>query len=129
MNSLLKKDIPFHWNAAQAKSFSDLKVDLTHAPVLAFPDYKAPFYFIHGCFCLGTSAVLMQTDIRKWEKTRYCISKANPVQSNYSAAHQEMLAIILALKQFKDIIFWIPNNRAYGLLRSCRALEREKTWW
>ena len=41
---LLKKDVPFHWNAAQIeKSFQDSKVALNNAPILAFPNYKAPF--------------------------------------------------------------------------------------
>ena len=31
LTQLLKKDVPFHWNAAQVKSFQDLKVALTNA--------------------------------------------------------------------------------------------------
>ncbi len=33
----------FAWNADKIK-VSDLKFALTNAPVLEFPDYKAPFY-------------------------------------------------------------------------------------
>ncbi len=40
---LLRKDESFHWDSLQKKAFQDLKVALTNAPVLAFPDYSLPF--------------------------------------------------------------------------------------
>ena len=43
LTTLLKKDVPFHWNAAQEQSFRNLKFALTNAPILVFPDYTAPF--------------------------------------------------------------------------------------
>ncbi len=60
----LMKDIPFHWNAAQAKSFEALKQALTNAPVLAFPDYSAPFILCTDASALGVGAVLIQTNAR-----------------------------------------------------------------
>ncbi len=51
---LIKKDIPFHWNAAQAKGFEALKQ--------AFPDYSAPFILCTDASAFGVGAVLMQTD-------------------------------------------------------------------
>ncbi len=39
LTTLLKKDIPFHWDALQEKAFQELKEALIHAPALAFPDY------------------------------------------------------------------------------------------
>ncbi len=58
----LMKDIPFHWNAARAKSFEALKQALTSAPVLAFPEFSAPFILCTDASALGVGAVLMQTD-------------------------------------------------------------------
>ncbi len=43
LTQLLKKDVAFHWNAAQERRFQDLKFALTNAPVLAFPDYDLQF--------------------------------------------------------------------------------------
>ena len=51
-----------HWNAAQEHSFQDLKFALTHAPVLAFLDYEAPFTICTDASALGLGAVLMQCD-------------------------------------------------------------------
>ncbi len=101
---LLKKNTPFHWDAAQKKSFEDLKFALTHAPVLTFPDY-IPFVLYTDASALGLGAVLMQPDESgKNRVIGYASRTLNPAESNYSVTHQETLAIIWALKQFKDII-------------------------
>ena len=106
LNTLLKKDIPFHWNAAQDKSFQDLKYALTHAPVLAFPDYRAHFILYTDASALGLCAVLMQTDAcGKNRVIAYASRTLNAAESNYSVTHQETLGVVWALKHFRDIIF------------------------
>ena len=103
---MLKKDIPFHWYAAQDKSFQDLKFALTHAPVLAFPHYKAPFILYTDASALGLGAVLMQTDAcGKNRVIAYASRTLNAAESNYSVTHQETLGVVWALKHFRDIIF------------------------
>ncbi len=64
LTKLLKKEIPFHWNATQEKSFTDLKSALINAPSLAFPDYKVPFIMYTDASALGLGGVLMQPDAR-----------------------------------------------------------------
>ncbi len=64
LTKLLKKEIPFHWNATQEKSFTDLKSALINVPCLAFPDYKVPFVMYTDASALGLGAVLMQPDAR-----------------------------------------------------------------
>ncbi len=104
MNILLR-NTPFHWDAAQKKSFGNLKFALTHAPVLVFPDYKAPFMLYTDASALGLGAVVMQTDgSGKNRVIAYASRTLNPAESNYYVTHQENLAINWALKQFKDII-------------------------
>ncbi len=62
LTQLLKKEIPFHCNATQEKSFTDLKSALINAPCLAFPDYKVPFIIYTDASALGLGAVSMQPD-------------------------------------------------------------------
>ncbi len=50
----------FHWDSLEEKAFLDLKVALTNAPVLAFPDYSLPFILYTDVSSLGVGAVLMQ---------------------------------------------------------------------
>ncbi len=42
----LRKHVSFHWDYLQEKAFQDLKVALTNAPVLAFPD-QSSIYLLH----------------------------------------------------------------------------------
>ncbi len=94
--TLLKKDVPFHWNAAQEQSFRSFKFALTNSPVLAFPD-TAPFILYTDASALGLGVVLMQTN--EWGKNRvigYASTTLNSAESNYSVTHQETLAIVWA---------------------------------
>ena len=69
------------------------------------PHYADPFILYTDASALGLGAVLMQTDESgKNRVIAYASRTLNPAESNYSVTHQETLAIIWALKQFKDII-------------------------
>ncbi len=61
---LLKKEMPFIRNAAQEKTFNDLKSTLINAPCLAFPDYNIPFVLCTNASALVLGAVLLQPDAR-----------------------------------------------------------------
>ena len=90
LTRLLKRDVPFHWNAAQEKSFQDLKIALINASVLAFLDYKAPLIVYTGASALGLGAVLMQEDARdKNCAIAYASKTLNSTEANYSVTHQE----------------------------------------
>ncbi len=75
LTQLLKKALPFHWNAAQTKSFEALKQALTNASALAFPDYSATFISCADASALSVGAILMQTDARG-KKSRKCICES-----------------------------------------------------
>ena len=106
---LKKKDVPFHWNAAQIRSFQELKVALTNAPVLAFPDYESPFILYTDASAQGLGAALMQEDARgKNFAITYASRTLNSAEKNYSVTHQETLAVIWALKKFRDVILGYP---------------------
>ncbi len=109
LTKLLKKDVAFHWEAAHEQSFNELKSLLTNAPVLAFPEHSEPFIICTDASSLGLGAVLMQTDARgKNYVITYASRVLNSAESNYSVTHQETLAIVWALKHFKDIILGYP---------------------
>ncbi len=106
---LLKEHIPFLWNDAQQQSFNTLKDVLTHAPILAFPDYSLPFTLCTDASALGIGAVLMKTE---GSKRPHVIAYASRVltaaESKYRITHLEALAVVWALKHFRDIIFGYP---------------------
>ncbi len=109
LTRLLKKDVLFLWNDAQQHSFTALKDALTHAPILAFPDYKLPFTMCTNASALGIGAVLMQTEEGKHpHATAHASLVLTSAESKYSVTHLEALAVVWALHHFRDIIFGYP---------------------
>ncbi len=91
---LLKKD------AAHEQSFNELKSLLTNVPALAFPE---PPFIICTDVSLGLGVVLMQIYARgKNYVIAYASRVLNSAESNYSVTQQELLAVVWALKHFKD---------------------------
>ncbi len=109
LTRLLKKDVPFLWNDAQQQSFNTLKNALTSAPIIAFPEYSLPFTLCTDASALGIGAVLMQS---VESKRPHVIAHASRVltaaESKYSVTHLEALAVVWALKHFRDVIFGYP---------------------
>ena len=53
---------PFQWTSNQQESFDKLKLALTSAPVLAYPNYDKPFLLETDASLKGLGAVLSQED-------------------------------------------------------------------
>ncbi len=124
LTHLLRKEVSFHWNAPQEKSFNDLKSALINAPALAFPDYSVTFSLYTDASALGLGAVLMQPDTRgKNHAIAYASRTLNQAEANYSVTHQETLPIVWALKHFRDIILGYPINVFTGPCASHRAFQ------
>ncbi len=98
LTKLLKKEVSFYWDSSQEKAFQDLKMTLTNAPVLVFPDYNLPFVIYSDASALGIGAVLMQRDAHgRHRPVAYASRVLNRAESNYSVTHQETLAVVWAL--------------------------------
>ncbi len=109
LTRLLKKDVPFMWNDAQRQAFESLKHALTQAPILAFPDYTLPFTLCTDASSLGVGAVLMQSsEGQRPHVIAYASRTLNSAESKYSVTHMEALAVVWALKHFRDIIYGYP---------------------
>ncbi len=81
----------------------------TRAPILAFPDYSLPFTLCTDASALGIGAVLMQTEESKRPHViAYASRVLTAAESKYSVTHLEALAVVWALKHFRDIIFGYP---------------------
>jgi hypothetical protein len=48
VNELTKKEVPFHWGEAQEKTFEELKMKLTTAPLLPLPDLESRTTLFQG---------------------------------------------------------------------------------
>ena len=85
------------WTLSHTEAFERLKQELVSAPVLALPDFGAPFQVIADASILGTGAVLLQND----HPIAYTSKRYIPAEINYTTTEQEMLAIVRALKEWR----------------------------
>ncbi len=93
----------------EVAAFSQLKGILSSAPVAAYPNFKKEFILCTDASGIGIGAVLMQEDVNNRRRpVAYTSTKLRRVEQNYSVMQQEALAVVWALKHFKDMIFGYP---------------------
>ncbi len=82
-------------------AFVELKMKLTSAPVLAYPDYGPQFVVCTDASSKVICAVLSQADEDGRDHLIHYASRAlSTAESNYSAFEREALGVIFALQKF-----------------------------
>jgi hypothetical protein len=105
LTNLLKEQAKFLWTNEAKNSFKLLKHMLASKPVLYIADYSEPFVlFVDASYC-AVSAVLSQCDESNlYRSVCYMSRKLNECQCNYSLIEKELLAIVLAVRQFSNYL-------------------------
>lgn len=92
----LKKD-SFSWGPNQDTAFHQLKQSMTEAPVLALPDFTAPFILEKDASGYGIGAVLMQ----RGRPIAFLSKTLGPKAAASSIYDKEAMTILEALKKWK----------------------------
>ena len=102
LTNLTKDDVVFEWTEECQEAFDNLKVKLTTAPILGYPNYELPFILETDASLKGLGAVLSQ----KHEGVNYVVAYASRKlsgaefnDSNYSSMKLELLALKWAVTQ------------------------------
>lgn len=108
---LTKKDFKWVWDAARCRSFEALKEMLTTAPTLLIPDTSPGNSFvIHvDASDYAVGAVLLQDQGMGLQPCAFFSKKLDAAQRNYSVGDKEMLAMKLALMEFKVYVEGLPT--------------------
>jgi hypothetical protein len=93
LTRLLRNDVAYEWSEECQSAFDCVKHALTHAPVLAAPDWDAPFEVVCDACGYGIGAVLMQHG----RPIAYESRRLTPAEFNYTTGEQELLAVVHAL--------------------------------
>ncbi|KAK2899766.1 hypothetical protein Q8A73_012895 [Channa argus] len=86
LHRVTEKGRRFEWSEACSRAFQRLKVDLSEAPVLAYPDPQQPFI-------VDTDAMVAY----------YSCSLSRP-ERNYCVTRRELLAVVLAVRHFRPYL-------------------------
>ncbi|RVW99426.1 Retrovirus-related Pol polyprotein from transposon opus [Vitis vinifera] len=98
---LLVKDAKFIWDDRCQRSFEELKLFLTTAPIVRAPNWQLPFEVMCDASDFAIGAVLGQREDEKPYVIYYTSKTLNEVQRNYTTTENELLAVVFALDKFR----------------------------
>ncbi|CAO2151592.1 unnamed protein product [Urochloa humidicola] len=100
LTELLKKNVMFVWTSEHTKSFEALKHALTHAPVLALPDFSQPFVIETDASGSSIGVVLMQAG----HPLAFFSKALGPKSKGLSTYEKEYMAIFMAVQQWRPYL-------------------------
>lgn len=106
LTQLLQKEQAYTWTQAQQQAFDTLKERVSKQPVLILPDPKLPYSFTVTTDASGfaVGATLSQDHGKGLQPIAYLSKKMLPAEKNYPIHEQELLAIIIALKEWRHYL-------------------------
>ncbi|XP_025628555.1 uncharacterized protein [Arachis hypogaea] len=99
LTDLLRKE-GFVWSPSASDAFVTLKEALTHAPVLALPDFSKPFVLETDASGTGIGGILSQAG----HPIAYFLKKLSCTAQKQSVYAREMQAILVAVAKFRHYL-------------------------
>ncbi|KAK3524883.1 hypothetical protein QTP86_011081 [Hemibagrus guttatus] len=124
LTSLLRnKPKSLAWSPAAEKAFNLLKKAFTTAPLLVHPDPNKPFIVEVDASTTGVGAVLSQQqgNPSRLHPCAFFSRKLNPAERNYDIGNRELLAVKLALEEWRH---WLEGAKhPFTVLTDHKNLE------
>lgn len=117
---LLKKNVPFNWDAHCDQAFQTLKEKLISPPILQYPDYKKEFILTTDASKYAIGSVLAQGELGKELPVAYASRVLNKAEINYSVIEKEMLAIVWSVLHYRPYLF----NRHFTVVTDHKPLSQ-----
>ncbi|KAI2665857.1 Transposon Tf2-6 polyprotein [Labeo rohita] len=139
LTAMIKKGTTrLSWTQPALQAFNDLRRRFSSAPILHHPDPEKPFIVEVDASSTGVGAVLSQRhgDPPKMFPCAYFSHKLNPAERNYDVGNRELLAIKLALEEWrhwlegsKHPFTVLTDHKNLEYLRSAKMLNHRKARW
>ena len=104
IHKLTRKNVPFNWGPEQQKAFEKLKELFTSTPILINPDSDKPFIVETDASSYAVGAILSQEFEGKLHPVAFISSSLTKSQRNYPIFDKELLAIKVALEQWRHFL-------------------------
>ncbi|KAI5335475.1 hypothetical protein L3X38_025608 [Prunus dulcis] len=101
LTRLTRKGVKFEWSEECEKSFNELKIRLTTAPVLTLPDDSGNFVIYSDASQQGLGCVLMQHG----RVIAYASRQLKRHEMNYPVHDLELAAVVFALKIWRHYLY------------------------
>jgi hypothetical protein len=98
---LLEKEVSWHWNQAQQKSFNKLKQMVSTTPVLGYYNPNKQVKLTVDASEKGLGAVLLQDD----KPIAYASRALTLTQQKYAQIEKELLAIVYGCHKFHQYVY------------------------
>mgnify|MGYP003497684005 CR=1 FL=1 len=103
-HGLVKKNVRFVWLEEHQAAFEQLKAKLVQSPILVTPDDHHEFVLDTGASNRSAGAVLSMMIDGQEHVVAYASRAFSKQQRNYCVTRRELLAVVLALKTFKQYL-------------------------
>ncbi|KAL0186579.1 hypothetical protein M9458_018249, partial [Cirrhinus mrigala] len=126
------------WPQAALQAYDELRQRFSSAPILHHPDPERPFVVEVDASSTGVGAVLSQRqgEPPKLFPCAYYSHKLTPAECNYDVGNRELLAIKLALEEWrhwlegaKHPFTVLTDHRNLEYLRSAKTLNHRQARW
>uniref|UniRef100_A0A9J8BDC1 Gypsy retrotransposon integrase-like protein 1 n=1 Tax=Cyprinus carpio carpio TaxID=630221 RepID=A0A9J8BDC1_CYPCA len=126
------------WTPATTEAFNSLKEAFTTAPLLVHPDPDRPFIVEVDASTTGVGAVLSQQqgNPSRLHPCAFFSRKLNPAEANYDIGNRELLAIKLALEEWrhwlegaKHPFLVLTDHKNLEYLRMAKRLNPRQARW
>ncbi len=126
------------WSSNAHEAFDSLKTAFSTAPILRHPDPHVPFVVEVDASTTGAGAVLSQLfgESPRLQPCAYYSNKLTPAEQNYDIGNRELLAIKLALEEWR---LWleganhpftvITDHKNLQYLRQAKRLNPRQARW
>jgi hypothetical protein len=105
---LLRKTTNFCWDDKAQRAFDQIKVALTTAPVLRYPNFNHPFKLYTDGSKRGLGAVLCQDFSDGEHPIAYASRATNDHEACYGPTHLEATAVVWAIEHFRYYLLGSP---------------------
>ena len=101
---LTEKGVRFEWTGECDAAFNQLKVSLTHLPVLAYPRSNGKYILNTDASNIGIGAVLSQEQDGEEQVIAYASKWLDKRQGRYCVTRRELLAGVTFVQQFRHYL-------------------------
>src|ERR1700723_3799207 len=134
--TILTGDIPWTWTDHQQHAFNTLINAITTEPVLALPQPRGQFRLEADSSDYAIGAVLSQIQNEKWHPIAYLSKALTETQRNYEIYDKEMLAIMLALDEWRHYLIgaeepfeiWTDHQNLQYFRQPQKVNRRQARW-